>query len=104
VGWTAVNRRMIVNGDPISGADGLDAAMPSQSVCTLPLVDDGRLIAVLALYNPPSTRFADAQAHLLELLAPRLAATVASVTTRHAAADPVESLPKRHDIRIIRRA
>ena len=104
VGWTAVNRRMIVNGDPISGADGLDAAMPPQSVCTLPLVDDGRLIAVLALYNPPSTRCADAQAHLLELLAPRLAATVASVTTRHAAADPVESLPKRHDIRIIRRA
>jgi putative nucleotidyltransferase with HDIG domain len=104
VGWTAVNRRMIVNGDPISGADGLDAAMPPQSVCTLPLVDDGRLIAVLALYNPPSTPFADAQAHLLELLAPRLAATVASVTTRHAAADPVESLPKRHDIRIIRRA
>ena len=104
VGWTAVNRRMIVNGDPVSGADGLDTAMPAQSVCTLPLVDDGRLIAVLALYNPPSTRFAEPQAHLLELLAPRLAATVASVTTRHAAADPVESLPKRHDIRVVRRA
>lgn len=104
VGWTAVNRRMIVNGDPVSGADGLDVSMPAQSVCTLPLVDDGRLVAVLALYNPPSTRFADAQAHLLELLAPRLAATVASVTTRHAAADPVESLPKRHDIRVVRRA
>ena len=104
VGWTAVNRRMIVNGDPVSGAGGLDGSMPTQSVCTLPLVDDGRLIAVLALYNPASTRFADSQAHLLELLAPRLAATVASVTTRHAAADPVGSLPNRPDIRVVRRA
>jgi putative nucleotidyltransferase with HDIG domain len=104
VGWTAVNRRMIVNGDPISGADGLDPSIASRSVCTLPLVDDGRLVAVIALYNPPASRFAEAQAHLLELLAPRLAATVASVTTRHAAADPVESLPRRGEMRVVRRA
>ena len=104
VGWTAVNRRMIVNGDPVSGADGFDGSTLPQSVCTLPLVDDGRLVAVLALYTAPSTPFAEPQAHLLELLAPRLAATVASVHTRHAAADPVESLPKRSDIRVVRRA
>ena len=104
VGWTAVNRRMIVNGDPVSGADGLDPSLPPQSVCTLPLVDDGRLVAVLALYTARATPFADAQAHLLELLAPRLATTVASATTRHAAGDPVESLPKRADVRVLRRA
>ena len=104
VGWTAVNRRMIINGDPVSGADGLDASAPPQSVCTLPLVHEGRLIAVLALYTAPTAPFAEQQSHLLELLAPRLAATVASVATRHAAADPVESLPHRPDIRVLRRA
>jgi hypothetical protein len=104
VGWTAVNRRTIVNGDPLSGADGIDAALAPQSVCTVPLVHDGRLIAVLALFNAPSTPLAEPQVQLLELLAPRLAATVASVSTRHAAADPVESLPKRPDIRVVRRA
>ena len=104
VGWTAVNRRMIVNGDPVSGAEGFDATVPPQSVCTLPLVDDGRLVAVMALYNAQTAPFAESQAHLLEVLAPRLAATVASVTTRHAAGDPVESLPKRADVRILRRA
>ena len=104
VGWTAVNRRMIVNGDPVSGADGLDDTLAPQSVCTLPLVDDGRLVAVLALYSAPSSPFAEQQVQLLELLAPRLAATVASVHTKHAAADPVESLPRRADMRVVRRA
>ena len=104
VGWTAVNRRMIVNGDPVSGAEGLDPSIVPQSVCTLPLVDDGKLIAVLALYTSPSSPFAEQQVQLLELLAPRLAATVASVNTKHAAADPVESLPRRTDMRVVRRA
>jgi putative nucleotidyltransferase with HDIG domain len=104
VGWTAVNRRLIVNGDPVSGAEGLDMSVPTQSVCTLPLVDEGRLIAVLALFTAPSAPFAEQQAHLLEVLAPRLAATVASVNKRHIATDPVESLPKRGDLRVVRRA
>ena len=104
VGWTAVNRRMIVNGDPVSGADGLDPSVAPQSVCTLPLVDDGRLVAVLALSTPAASPFAEQQVQLLELLAPRLAATVGSVTTKHAAADPVESLPRRADMRVVRRA
>jgi len=99
-----VNRRMIVNGDPVSGAEGLDASLPAQSVCTLPLVDDGNLVAVLALYTAPSTPFAEQQVQLLELLAPRLARTVAAVNTRHAAADPIETLPRRADMRVVRRA
>jgi GAF domain-containing protein len=104
VGWTAVNRRMIVNGDPVSGAEGLDPSLPVQSVCTLPLVDDGNLVAVLALYTAPSTPFAEQQVQLLELLAPRLARTVAAVHTKHAAADPIETLPRRADMRVVRRA
>jgi putative nucleotidyltransferase with HDIG domain len=105
VGWTAVNRRMIVNGEAALGIEGGDDARTLPSwVCTLPLVHDGTLVAVLALYSPHAARFADAQAHLLELLAPRLAATVAHVTTTHAAADPVAGLPARAEIHVVHRA
>ena len=105
VGWTAVNRRMIVNGDAALGLEGAGdpSALPAL-VCTLPLVHDTELVAVLALYAPKSAPFADAQTHLLELLAPRLAATVAQVSTTHAAADPVAGVPPRLDIHVVRRA
>ena len=105
VGWTAVNRRMIVNGEAALGLEGADSTdtLPSW-VCTLPLIHDGTLVAVLALYAPKATPFADGQAQLLELLAPRLAATVAHVSTTHAAADPVAGVPPRAEIHVVHRA
>jgi putative nucleotidyltransferase with HDIG domain len=103
VGWSAVNRRMIVNGEAMIAGGENDVTAPHW-VCTLPLVHEGSLVAVLALYSAQEAPFVDQQAHLLELLGPRLAATVATVNTQHAAADPVESLPPRAEMRILRRA
>jgi putative nucleotidyltransferase with HDIG domain len=105
VGWSAVNRRMIVNGEAALGAEASDdGETVPQWVSTLPLVHEGTLIAVLALYAPKAAPFSDQQAHLLELLAPRLAASLARVTTTHAAADPVAGVPPRADIHVVHRA
>ena len=48
-------------------------------MCTIPLTHEGTLTAVLALYTPTTAPFTEHQAQLLELLAPQLAAAVASV-------------------------
>jgi hypothetical protein len=111
VGWSAVNRRMIVNGDALIDVDAVDttsAGAPPHWVCTLPLVHEGNCLAVLALYAPKASPFAEQQAQLLELLAPRLADAVATITTKHAAANPVETLPaakpRAAALRVLRRA
>jgi hypothetical protein len=51
--------------------------------------------AVVALYASPANPFGESHAQILELLAPRLAAAVAALVTRHTAADPVDVLPAR---------
>jgi hypothetical protein len=96
VGWTAVNRRSIVNGEILlDGAAGpADDPIPCR-VCTIPLVHDGDMQAVVALYASPANPFGEHHAQILELLAPRLAAAVAALVTRHTASDPVEELPAR---------
>lgn len=111
VGWSAVNRRMIVNGDALLEVDAIDtsvAGTPPHWVCTLPLVHDGQCVAVLALYAPKASPFAEQQAHVLELLAPRLAAAVSAITTKHAATSPVETLPPTRPrtpaLRVLKRA
>lgn len=101
VGWSAVNRRMIVNGEasiPNGAAHGAVS-----SVCTLPLVHEGALVAVLALYAVPHAPFTDQQAQILELIAPRLALTVASAR-HHQAADPLEALPLPTELRLVKPA
>jgi hypothetical protein len=82
-----------------------DEQAPPRWMCTMPLVHDDRLQAVVALYASASSPFTDQQAQLLELLAPRLAATFASLGTRHTAADPVDGMAARRgsDLRIVRR-
>jgi putative nucleotidyltransferase with HDIG domain len=111
VGWSAVNRRMIVNGDALVDVDTMDtsvAGAPPHWVCTLPLVHEGNCVAVVALYAPKTAPFAEQQAQLLELLAPRLADAVATINTKHAAAHPVETLPtarpRAASLRVLRRA
>lgn len=101
VGWSAVNRRMIVNGE--ATLEAADVVEPHW-VCTLPLVHEGQLVAVLALYSARAIPFVEQQARLLELLAPRLASTVATVSIHHAATDPVESLPARTAGRVLQMA
>jgi hypothetical protein len=90
VGWTAVNRRVVVN-----GASGLqaDAADGAGLIWTLavPLVSGDHLAGVLAFYS--AVPFVDDQARVVELLAPHLVAGLTAVDVRHESAAPVENLP-----------
>jgi GAF domain-containing protein len=48
-----------------------------RSSVTVPLIDNGRVVAVLSLYSQELLAFTDEQATLLELLGPRLALSLA---------------------------
>jgi putative nucleotidyltransferase with HDIG domain len=109
VGWTAVNRRVIVNSeatiDVPPGVLPNDVAEPHW-MCAVPLVHEDSLAAVVALYSSNPMPFTEQHAQVLELLAPRLAAAIAALATRHTAADPVEALPAKRspgaDLRVVR--
>jgi putative nucleotidyltransferase with HDIG domain len=81
-GWVAANRRAAVNADPSLdlGAGVAKAAQPLRSCLALPLIDGDGLVAVLALYGAGSSAFSSDHVRLLELLAPRLAASLARAT------------------------
>lgn len=81
-GWVAANRRAAVNADP-----SLDLPLGAvrgpqtlRSCLALPLVDGEGLVAVLALYSSDVSAFSSDHVRLLELLAPRLAASLSRAT------------------------
>jgi GAF domain-containing protein len=77
-GWAAVNRRSVVNAEPIFDLGFRVATAPVlRSSVTVPLVDNGKVVAVLSLYSKDLLAFTDEQATLLELLGPRLALSLA---------------------------
>jgi GAF domain-containing protein len=77
-GWVAVNRRAVVNAEPIFDLGFRGNAEPAlRSSVTVPLVDNGEVVAVLSLYSKNLLAFTDEQASLLELLGPRLALSLA---------------------------
>jgi GAF domain-containing protein len=81
-GWVAANRRSVVNAEPIFDLGFRVAAGPElRSSVTVPLVDNGRVVAVLALYSKDLLAFTDEQATLLELLGARLALSLADAAT-----------------------
>jgi GAF domain-containing protein len=108
IGWTGMTRRAVVNAqtiiEPDLGAD--DAGAHPCWVCTVPLVHNDALTAVVALYAAQPAPFNEQHAQILELLAPRLSAAFAALETRHNAADPVEGLPARRksaaDLRMVK--
>jgi GAF domain-containing protein len=80
VGWSAVNRRSLLNAEPLLATDAVVShALPAHVMCSIPLVHEGGLVAVLAVYSPKGTPFSERQLQLLELLAPQLAASIASL-------------------------
>jgi GAF domain-containing protein len=95
VGWVAGHRRSAVNAEPAldfgQRAAGLEP--PLLSALAVPLVHDGVLVAVLAIYATSRGAFSDDHARLLDLLAPKLASSMASVTGRTAAAPEI---PRSH--------
>jgi GAF domain-containing protein len=84
VGWVAGHRRPAVNAEPALDF-GLGVAKlqpPMLSALAVPLVHDGALVAVLSVYASGRNAFSEDHARLLDLLAPRLAASIASVASR----------------------
>ena len=109
VGWTAVNHRPLVNAEAMIATDTRQSMQAAPHwVCTVPLIDNGTLQAVLALYAPQSARFTEQQAGLLELLAPKLASAVAHVRSagrRNETPEPAASpRPRAAELRVVRRA
>jgi len=76
-GWAAVNRTSIVNGEPILDLGFRAESSPAlRSTIVVPLIDSDAVIAVLALYSKDLLAFTDDHLRVLELLAPRLAASM----------------------------
>ena len=77
-GWVAVNRRAVLNAEPILDVGFRAETAPSlRSSLVVPLIESDAVIAVLALYSKDLLAFTDEQAMVLELLGPRLAVTLA---------------------------
>jgi GAF domain-containing protein len=72
-GWAALNRRSVLNADPTFDLGSRANRAPAlRSSVVVPLLDNGHLVAVLALYSKDHAAFTAAQVTLLELLGPRL--------------------------------
>jgi putative nucleotidyltransferase with HDIG domain len=80
-GWSAANRRFVLNADPSMDLGPGVAALspPLRSSLTMPLVRDGSVVAVISLYASTAEAFTDDHARLLTLLAPSLATSIAAV-------------------------
>jgi GAF domain-containing protein len=89
VGWVAAHRRPATNAEAALDF-GLQAASlepPLHSAFAIPLVHEGTLIAVLAMYGTTRNAFTDDHIRLFDLLAPRLAAALATVRAAQATSD-----------------
>jgi GAF domain-containing protein len=81
-GWVWVNRRPAINADPAMdlglGASELTPGL--RSCLAMPLIDADGVVAVLSLYRSQRDGFSEDDARLVELLAPRLAASLIGAT------------------------
>lgn len=91
-GWVARNRRSVLNAEPIFDFGFRVSSRPAlRSSVVAPLIDNGTVVAVLALYSKELLGFTDEHASLLELLGPRLAAALADAAVAQQAS--VETRP-----------
>jgi hypothetical protein len=89
VGWVAAHRRPATNAEAALDF-GLRAASlepPLLSAFAVPLVHEGNLIAVLAIYGTTRNAFTDDHIRLFDLFTPRLAASIATVRAAQATSD-----------------
>jgi GAF domain-containing protein len=84
VGWVAAHRRSSLNAEPALdfGQQVSKLDPPLLSSIAVPLTHDGVFIAVLAVYATKAGVFTADHARLLDLLAPTLAMSMASVGHR----------------------
>jgi putative methionine-R-sulfoxide reductase with GAF domain len=80
-GWSAANRRFVLNADPAMdlGSNVATLSPPLRSSLTVPLLRGNAVVAVLSLYAPVSDAFTDDHARLLTLLSPSLATSIAAL-------------------------
>jgi len=80
-GWSAANRRFVLNSDPAIdlGPSVLSLTPPLRSSLTIPLIQENTLVAVVSLYAATPDGFTNDHARLLTLLAPSLATSIASL-------------------------
>jgi GAF domain-containing protein len=99
-GWVAVNRQSVLNAEPIFDFGFRVSSFPAlRSSVVVPLVDNGAVVAVLALYSKDLLAFTDEHASMLELLGPRLAVTLADA----AVAQQDEAVDARPTLRLVPR-
>ena len=80
VGWAALTRRSVLNADPIFDLGVRANLAPAlRAAVVVPLVDNGNLVAVLALYSK-DLPFTAEQVTLLEVLGPRLVLSLADTS------------------------
>lgn len=76
-GWVAVHRASLLNAEPILDLGFRATSTPAlRSSLVAPLIDSDAVIAVLALYSKDLLAFSDDHSRVIDLLAPRLAASM----------------------------
>jgi putative nucleotidyltransferase with HDIG domain len=101
VGWSAANRRMAINAEPALdyGHHVAQLEPPLLSMVAVPLMHEGSVAAVVALYATAKNAFTEDQGRLLDLLAPTLATSLAIVQAEHQADAPPTVQPVRRSAR-----
>jgi putative nucleotidyltransferase with HDIG domain len=108
VGWIAAHRRPAVNAEPALdfGLRATEIDPPLLSTLAVPLMHDGKMVAVLAVYATTKGAFSEDHARVLDVLAPQLAKSLALVQTQAAAAAQVRAAGARRsvvgDLRLLR--
>ena len=93
---SADNRRSVLNAEPIFDLAARASTAPAlRSSVVVPLIDNGTVVAVLALYSKDLLAFTDEQASMLEILGPRVAIALADAALPQIepAVEPVEPRP-----------
>jgi putative nucleotidyltransferase with HDIG domain len=93
VGWVAAHRRAALNAEPALdfGLRVADLEPPLLSSLAVPLMHEGAMVAVLSVYATTRGAFSNDHARLLDLLAPKLAESIALV--RGGAASTTQKQP-----------
>jgi putative nucleotidyltransferase with HDIG domain len=102
-GWVSVNGRAAANADPSLdlGYRAAEMSPPLRSCLAVPLFDGETFVAVLALYRMQRAAFSENEVRLVELLAPRLATSLATAAIED---EHVEQPAKMPALTLVRKA
>jgi putative methionine-R-sulfoxide reductase with GAF domain len=105
VGWVAANRRAAQNAEPALdfGLGVVQLDPPLASALAVPLIHEGALVAVLSVYSAAPRGFTEDHARLIELMAPKLAASLATVDRSARTSDmPERRVASSGDLKLVR--